>query len=335
MKNSLKLIIITLIVVLLAGCGKVATMKNGEEKIAGTSDEEFSVNQLYDSMLEKYGAEAFISMLDTSIYNKMYKETDDEKEYLKSQIKDMKDSAKQNNMTYNEVIEYYGFTDEDSMKDYLRLNYRRDKAVNNYISKDISDDEVKSYYKSNIYGDIKARHILIKVETQDSDSDKEKAKKDSVAKKKAEDLIEQLNDGADFSELAKKNSEDEATAKKGGDLGFYSYGDMVAEFDKAAFALKKGEYTDTPVKTTYGYHIIIKDDEKAKPSLKSSRSKILETLVKNKLNSDPSLYYTTLDNIREDAGLKFEDDKVKKLYNSYMDDMKAKAKANAEKSSQS
>jgi parvulin-like peptidyl-prolyl isomerase len=75
-----------------------------------------------------------------------------------------------------------------------------------------------------------------------------------VAKAKAEDLLKQIKGGADFAELAKANSED-SSASAGGDLGFITKGQTVAEFEEAAFKLEVGQVSDI-VKTQFGYHII-------------------------------------------------------------------------------
>ena len=95
---------------------------------------------------------------------------------------------------------------------------------------------------------VKARHILLKT------SDK---KADEVARiqKRMEDMLKQIKGGADFAELAKKNSEDTGSAVKGGDLDYITRGQTVAEFEKAAFTLKPGEVSAL-VKTVYGFHII-------------------------------------------------------------------------------
>lgn len=71
----------------------------------------------------------------------------------------------------------------------------------------------------------------------------------------AEDLIEQINTGSRFEDLAKKHSTC-PSRKKGGSLGEFGRGQMVKEFEKAAFALQKGQVTQVPVKTKFGYHII-------------------------------------------------------------------------------
>ena len=98
---------------------------------------------------------------------------------------------------------------------------------------------------------IRASHILLKTEGKD----------DAEVKARAEALLKQAKAGADFADLAKKNSEDEATAPNGGDLDFFGRGKMVPEFDQAAFALKPGEISDL-VKTQFGYHIIKLVDKK-------------------------------------------------------------------------
>ncbi len=95
---------------------------------------------------------------------------------------------------------------------------------------------------------VNVRHILLK--TNDKDP-----KSDATVKAKATDLVKQLRAGANFADMAKKNSEDPGSAAKGGEYDGVVRGQMVPEFEKAAFSLKIGEISD-PVKTTYGYHIL-------------------------------------------------------------------------------
>jgi len=96
---------------------------------------------------------------------------------------------------------------------------------------------------------VNIRHILIKADAKD-------AKAQAAAKTKIEGLLKQARtSGTDFAELAKKNSEDPGSAAKGGEYDGVVRGQMVPEFEKAAFALKPGEISD-PVKTEYGFHII-------------------------------------------------------------------------------
>lgn len=330
MKNLGKIFVIATLMVGIVGCGAIPTLKNGEQLVASLDKGGVSADSLYEKLKDKYGAEEFVNLLDTEILNQKYKETDEEKEYLNNQIDELKSSAKENNISYDDLLSYYGFKSDKDVKEYFRLTYRRDLAVNEYVQKDLKDSEIEKYYEDEVYGDIKVKHILIAPDTTDDMSSEEKEKAEKTAKKEAEDIIKKLKDGEDFDKLAKKYSDDSSNAKKGGDLGWISTGDMVEEFDAAAFKLKKGKYTTSPVKTTYGYHIIYKVDEKDKPKLDEAKDDIIETLVKNKLNEDPTLYYTVLDKIRKDAGLKFEDKNLKTAYNKYMQNLKQQAKSSSQ-----
>ncbi len=98
---------------------------------------------------------------------------------------------------------------------------------------------------------IRASHILLKTDGKD----------DAAVKAKAEDILKQAKAGADFGELAKKYSEDEATAKNGGDLDYFTRGKMVPEFDAVAFSLQPGQISDL-VKTQFGYQIVKMTDKK-------------------------------------------------------------------------
>ncbi|MFC1718570.1 peptidylprolyl isomerase [Candidatus Poribacteria bacterium] len=113
---------------------------------------------------------------------------------------------------------------------------------------EVTDGEAKEYYDKNEAEfaekeKAQARHILVKTEEE------------------AQEVRKQLDEGADFAELAAEKSVDQHTAKKGGDLGLFERGRMVADFEEACFNLAIGEISD-PVKTQFGYHIIKLEDKK-------------------------------------------------------------------------
>jgi peptidyl-prolyl cis-trans isomerase C len=125
------------------------------------------------------------------------------------------------------------------------------------------EEDVKKYYSENkskfeTPEQVRASHILIKPDIADPNADPNEAK--ATAKAKAQDLLKQIKDGADFAELAKTNSGCPSSTK-GGDLGFFGRGQMVPPFEKAAFALKVGQVSDV-VETQFGYHIIKVTDRK-------------------------------------------------------------------------
>lgn len=328
-KNSSKIIISGLLIFSLAGCGKVPVLENGEEAIVTSNNKNISVNEFYEKIKDKYGVNVLVDMIDEMILSEKYDETDEEKEYIKEQIKNIETSAKQYNTTFEYLISYYyGIETKKEFESFLSLTYRRNQAVRDYIEKELTDKEIEKYYKENIYGDIRTKHILISIDSLDGMTTEEKEKADKDALNKAKDIIKKLNNGEDFDKLAKEYSTDKATKDKGGDTGWFNTGDMAKEYEKAAYALKKGEYTTTPVKTTYGYHIIYKTDEKEKPELKDVKENIIETLVDEKLNNDASLYYKKLEEVRKDYGIEIHDDNLKNDFNTYISKLKANANNN-------
>lgn len=313
MKNKLgKIALISLISVGLVGCGKIPTLKNGEEVIVSTKEGKITANDLYETLKDKYGSEVIIDLMDQLILNEKYKADDEENDYIDEQMDKLEEQAKQYNYTVEQYVKAAGFNSLDDAKDYLRLNYRRELAVKDYVKDDITDKEIEKYYEDEVYQDIDCKHILIAVDSSASEET------DKAAKKKALEVIKKLNKGKKFDDLAKEYSDDDSTKDKGGDLGYFNKGDMVEEFEEAAYKLKKGKYTTEPVKTTYGYHIIYKVDEKKKESLKNMKSEIIDTLVSDKLSNDSTLYYSTLEKIRKDNGLDIIDSDLSKGYASNM-----------------
>lgn len=323
-KNSGKILISGLLIFSLAGCGKVPVLKNGEEAVVTSNAKNISVTEFYEKIKEKYGVNVLVDMIDEMILNDKYKETTkEEKEYIKEKVKEVEDSAKQYNTTFEYLISYYyGLETKTEFEKFVSLSYRRNEAVKELVGKDITDKEIQKYYDENIFGDIRTKHILISIDTLDGMTTEEKNNKEKEALNKAKDIIKKLNNGEDFDKLAKEYSTDKATKDKGGDTGWFNTGDMLEEFEKAAYALKKGTYTTTPVKTKYGYHIIYKTDEKKKPELKDVKSTIKETLVTKKLSEDSALFYKKLEELRKEYGVEIHDDKLNGDFNTYMSKLK-------------
>lgn len=129
---------------------------------------------------------------------------------------------------------------------------------------------------------IKARHILIRFPENENDQ----AKKEEVAKAKIDEIMAKLKAGGDFAKLADEYSEDpsntgEDGVKKGGDLGWFTKGRMVQEFEKAAFDLKVGQVSE-PVKTMYGYHII-KLEGLGKDATPAEKAEIKKQILERKV----------------------------------------------------
>src|SRR5262249_37853117 len=132
---------------------------------------------------------------------------------------------------------------------------------------------------------------------------KTEGKADAAVKAKAEDLLKQARAGADFAELAKKNSEDEASAKNGGDLDYFGKGRMVREFDAGVFAMQPGQISDL-VKTQYGYHIIKLIDKKPATTrpLEQVRQQLNDQLAYQKAQAQAADLAQTLEKQIKSAG---------------------------------
>ena len=138
-----------------------------------------------------------------------------------------------------------------------RMAFVEDQVIQDYwlqreIAKRITPEKMQQRYQEKLKSmppeeEVHARHILVATEAE------------------AKELLAELKKGTPIEKLAKEKSTDKASGAEGGDLGWFKRTDMVKEFSDAAFALKKGELSETPVKTQFGYHIIKVDDRRQAP----------------------------------------------------------------------
>lgn len=148
-----------------------------------------------------------------------------------------------------------------------------DMILTEKIKPQLTDAKVKERYNNLVKAatpeeQVRARHILVSTE------------------KEAKDIIEQLNKGGDFAKIATEKSSDKGSAAEGGNLGYFAKRAMVKPFADAAFALKNGEYTKTPVKTDFGYHVIKVEDKRKSPAptLERTRGQIEAQLSEEMAN---------------------------------------------------
>ena len=324
-KNTIKVLGISMAVLLVVtGCGKVPKLKNGEEAVVTLKGDDISVDTLYNAVKEKYALNTLLDLIDTEILNKKYKDTKESKNEVEDQIDTMVEQygGGDESKLLEQTWSAWGIDTMDELTDYLTLQYKRNKAVEDYAKSLVSDDDVKDYYDEYIFGDISAKHILIAPDADVNDTDAVKESAEKEALKKAKEVIKKLNDGEDWDKLAKEYSTDESNKDDGGKLPDFVHGDMVEEFEQAALKLEKGKYTTEPVKTQYGYHIIYKIKQAKKPALKTVKDDILEELGKKELTNDPTIQVTALDSLRDDYKVKFQDDSLKDQYDRYISNAK-------------
>jgi len=171
---------------------------------------------------------------------------------------------------------------------------RLDKAVA------ISDAEAKTMYDGNQkdYEQVHARHILIAFKGSPAAQTGKKELTEDEAKAKAGDIRQKLAAGGKFEDLAKTESDDIGSAANGGDLGTFGHGQMVPEFEKAAFGTKPGETSDV-VRTQFGYHIIKVESREFAP-FDGVKDKLTKDLHQKKLQE-------ALDKLKTDAKPQFND----------------------------
>lgn len=309
------IIIAILLIVLISVSTKNTKTKNGDDIVISVDGKTITANELYKELKEQGGQTVAINLIDEYILNKEYKTTDEMKKAAESTIENYKNTYGDN---YESFLEYNGIKNDAALKELLIKNSKLNNVTEDYIKENLTEKEMKKYYEENIFGDIEAKHILISTELDEDATDEEKEAKDKEAKAKAEEIIKKLKNGEDFSKLAKEYSDDEGSKENNGSLGYFNTGDMVEEFEKAAYALDVNEYTTEPVKTTYGYHIIMKTGQKEKPSYKKSKDTIKEKLVETKKEEDSTISVKAMIALRKKYKMTIKDKTVKSDYNAYI-----------------
>ncbi len=181
-----------------------------------------------------------------------------------------------------------------------RVEFLRERELHNALFQDqvvetVSEEDVRARYDKEVAStpaenELKASHILVETEEE------------AVA------IIAQLDDGADFGELAKEKSTG-PSGPNGGDLGYFTKGRMVPEFEAAVFALDVGSYTKEPVKTQFGFHVIRSDDLRPvqPPAFEQVQEQVRSVVLRER-------YFELLQSLRGAADIQIEDPSYKEAY---------------------
>jgi peptidyl-prolyl cis-trans isomerase C len=189
---------------------------------------------------------------------------------------------------------------EDTKEFKDRLEFIVDRELHNayfkkHVVDTITDADIKKRYDAEIaklppVEEVRARHILVKTEDE------------------AKAVIKELGEGKDFAELAKVKSTD-PNKSDGGDLGYFKKGMMVPEFEKAAFEMKKGDVSKTPIKTQFGFHVIKVEDKRnaPPPEFEQVKDQVKQIVLRDK-------YMEVLKATKSAAKIEIDDPALKKAY---------------------
>ncbi|MCE4949863.1 foldase protein PrsA [Staphylococcus hominis] len=293
MKIMNKLIVpVTAGVLLLGGCSSDSTDSKDNTLISSKAG-----NVTVKDVMDKIGKDQIASTSFSIELNKILADKYKDKVDTKHIDDDIKKEEKQygGKDQFESMLKQQGMTLDD-YKEQKRLSAYQKQLLNDKIK--VSDKEIKDDTK-------KASHILIKVK---SDSDKE-GLSDKKAKAKAEKIQKEVEKNPNkFDELAKKESMDSASAKKGGSLGYVIKGQMVDKFDKALFKLKEGQISDI-VKTEYGYHIIKANKE---DDFNKQKSQLKTKIIEQKVQKNPKLLTNAYKDLLKEYNVDYKDSDIKK-----------------------
>lgn len=211
------------------------------------------------------------------------------------------------------IIRQMGFSTIKDYQDQILINMLMEEALTKRT--EITDADIEAYYETYV-PNITASHILVE------------------DKATAEDIIKQLDEGADFATLAAEHSTDTSNAQNGGSLGSFGKGAMVAPFEEAAFALESGEYSKTPVESEFGFHVILVEENPEKGTLEEERENLREALLNEKL-TDAAYLDETISAIMQDANIKISDDDLDHIMDAYTQNDEEEESSEADSSAES
>ena len=270
---------------LAASIGLAACSNPGDEVLVSTANFEITQDEFYSEVKKLVGEPLLQQIVLEKILNDKYEVTDEEIQAEYDVV------AEQYGDQFATALESNGLT-EETFKQNIRFNLLQQKAMDNV---EITDEEIQSYYDQAKY-ELNARHILVETEEE------------------AKAIIEELKNGTDFAQLAKEKSVDTGSGAEGGELGWFSVGKMVTEFNDAAYALELNTISE-PIKSDFGYHIIEVTDKREVEGYGTLEEKKEE--IREQLKAQKADWNAIQEKLLEEAKIEVKDEDLKNAFESH------------------
>lgn len=258
----------------LAACGSGNT---DPETIVETNVGNVSKEDFYEALKKENGDQVLTDLVTMVILEDKYDVSNEE---VEAELDNLKESLGD---SFEDALAAQGVTEEELFES-IRKGLLQEKAVTDGI--EVSDDEVEQYY-DRMKTEVKAKHILVEDEET------------------AEEVLKKLNDGGDFAKLAEEYSVDPGSKDNGGEVEYFSVGEMVEQFEEAAYTLDIDKVSE-PVQSDFGYHIIIVTDRKETDedigTFEENENEIRRTITERKI--DPETAMQKIDELVESTKIK-------------------------------
>lgn len=296
----------------------IPVLSDGAEVVAEIDGKKFTADDLYLKLKDQGGESVLTNMIDEYILDKEIPDMEESNKYADSYIENLKSQYTSYGEDFSEALKNVGYETEEEFAELVARDYAKKTVAENYIKDNYFDDnEIKNYYDKNIEGSMNVRYILIapeEVDKEDKDYESKTKEKEAAALATANEVIEKLQDGKDFADLAKEYSDDSTTASEGGLYSGFNKDEVVEEFWNAATGLKDGKYTTEPVKSSYGYFVILRINQDEKPSLEDAKDDVLDALLSKLETEDSDITTKAWVDIRKSYNLNIVDSDIKKAY---------------------
>ncbi|MDI9463185.1 MAG: peptidylprolyl isomerase [Bacillota bacterium] len=284
MKKIQYAVVIAVAVLLVAAAAAAVYFSGRSEVVALVNGEKITKDEFYNALVENNGQAVLEQLISKAV---IYQEAKKQNIDITTQdVAARKEKIIEENFNGNEehfrlYLEQYGVK-EERFDDSIKIDLILERIITGKT--EITAEEIRDYYAKhsadfNIPHRVNVRHILLETEEE------------------AWEIIEKLEQGEEFAELAGQYSKDPGTAAAGGELGFVEKGDLVKEFEDVAFSEPVGLYRQ-PVKTAYGYHVIevLEIQEAREVTFSEAEEQVKEALLREIINSQVNEVYRNLRN---------------------------------------